>query len=95
MAVCIDNKYRKLLEKNMYYTLGLLSFILTACFINMFHKPAKIIGLVDKPSCRKTHCGNIPLTGGLSIFCSISVITYLHKDLFGASIVPCFQANDL
>ena len=67
----------------MYFTLGLLSFILTACFIKIFHKPAKIIGLVDKPSCRKTHCGIIPLTGGLSIFCSISVISYLHGDLFG------------
>lgn len=67
----------------MYYILGLASFILTAFFIKLLHKPAIFIGLVDEPSGRKTHRGNIPLTGGLSIFFSIIVICYLHGDLFG------------
>ena len=67
----------------MYYILGLFSYVLTVCFIVFLEKPVKILGLVDQPTGRKTHSGNIPLSGGLSIFGSISVVSYFRGDLFG------------
>ncbi len=49
----------------------LVTFILTLIFIRALHRPALSIGLVDVPSGRKTHSGDIPLTGGLAIVFSI------------------------
>jgi len=37
----------------------------------VFRKIAKRIGLVDKPNERKHHVGQIPLIGGISIYCSL------------------------
>ncbi|AIK13289.1 undecaprenyl-phosphate alpha-N-acetylglucosaminyltransferase [Pectobacterium atrosepticum SCRI1043] len=43
-------------------------------------KVATIIGLVDKPCARKKHRGNIPLVGGVSIYCALCILFILHSD---------------
>ncbi len=39
------------------------------------------IGLVDQPSLRKLHAGNIPLVGGVSICISIVHYIYSHPNM--------------
>lgn len=55
----------------------LLSFIL----IFILRRIAKNVGLVDKPSLRKSHSGFIPLVGGISIFLTLSMVLFLHPAL--------------
>ncbi|MCP3999701.1 MAG: undecaprenyl/decaprenyl-phosphate alpha-N-acetylglucosaminyl 1-phosphate transferase [Gammaproteobacteria bacterium] len=40
---------------------------------------AKAIGLVDIPSGRKNHAGNIPLIGGLAIFFGVLISIFVHE----------------
>jgi len=58
------------------------TFILTTVFIKASYKPALIIGLVDVPSGRKNHIGEVPLTGGLAVFLAISVSAILQGQQF-------------
>lgn len=50
---------------------GLTAFALTALLLLMLAPVARFVGLVDKPSGRKQHQGEIPLIGGLAIFLSL------------------------
>lgn len=50
---------------------GLTAFALTAALLLVLAPLAHFIGLVDKPSGRKQHDGEIPLIGGLAIFLSL------------------------
>lgn len=59
----------------------LLSFIL----IFTLRRIAIIVGLVDKPSLRKSHRGFIPLVGGIYIFLTLSMVLFLHPAL----IIKC------
>lgn len=45
-----------------------ISILVTSCLVIILRPMAKKIGLVDKPSKRKTHSGNVPLIGGVCIF---------------------------
>ena len=45
-----------------------LSFILSYFFLRLFSKVAVKLNLVDAPTSRKSHKGEIPLVGGISIF---------------------------
>ena len=60
----------------------LLAFVLTAVLIVMLRPMAIFIGLVDVPSKRKLHAGNIPLIGGVAIFLaalsSMVLLSYLN-----------------
>ena len=46
-------------------------FCLSFVILFIFRKLAKRIGLVDKPNERKLHVGQIPLVGGISIYCTL------------------------
>lgn len=55
-----------------------LVVVVTACTsLLAARKIAKRVGLVDRPNYRKHHHGAIPLVGGISVFCGISVLTFL------------------
>lgn len=47
----------------------LLSFVITSGMVILLRPLALKIGLVDKPGGRKHHDGEIPLIGGIAIFC--------------------------
>lgn len=64
---------------NLYFYA--LSCTLTVLFINLFHGQAKRFGLVDIPSGRKNHIGEVPLTGGLSMFMALVVTVVLQGSL--------------
>ena len=50
-----------------------IGFIATALAIWLLKPVAEMVGLVDRPAERKQHAGEIPLIGGISIFCGASV----------------------
>ena len=60
----------------------LISFLVTMASIVLLRPFAKKIGIVDKPSKRKIHQGNIPMIGGICIFIGVltSAILYLRDD---------------
>lgn len=51
----------------------LLTSIFCAILIPIFERIAPAWGVVDSPTDRKQHIGDIPLVGGIAIFCSISL----------------------
>lgn len=55
---------------------GLTAFALTAALLLVLAPLARRIGLVDKPSGRKQHQGEIPLIGGLAIFLSLQALVF-------------------
>jgi len=79
---------------------ALLAFITTAILI-VFLRPLAIwVGLVDVPSGRKSHSGNIPLIGGIAIFAgSLTALLIQHKldstALVFAAPVPAFYGSAL
>jgi len=54
------------------------AFLLTAALVLLLRPLAFAVGLVDKPSGRKTHAGEIPLIGGIAIFlgAGIALLAY-------------------
>ncbi|MCT7942960.1 UDP-N-acetylglucosamine--undecaprenyl-phosphate N-acetylglucosaminephosphotransferase [Shewanella holmiensis] len=54
-------------------------FVFCSSLISLFvfRKIAKRVGLVDKPNERKHHVGQIPLIGGISIYCSLMVTLFV------------------
>ncbi|MGI2197931.1 UDP-N-acetylglucosamine--undecaprenyl-phosphate N-acetylglucosaminephosphotransferase [Shewanella baltica] len=58
-------------------------FVFLVSFISLFifRKAAKKIGLVDKPNERKHHTGQIPLVGGISVFCTMMLVLFLNAEL--------------
>lgn len=68
------------------------TFFMSFAVLFLMRKIARRVGLVDKPSGRKAHTGNIPLVGGVSI--CITVVHYVfshpgmipHANLFMISI---------
>ncbi|QHS14357.1 UDP-N-acetylglucosamine--undecaprenyl-phosphate N-acetylglucosaminephosphotransferase [Shewanella sp. Arc9-LZ] len=61
----------------MSMSLSLL-FVFCASFTSLFifRKLAKRFGLVDKPNERKLHVGQIPLIGGISIYCTLMIALF-------------------
>jgi UDP-GlcNAc:undecaprenyl-phosphate GlcNAc-1-phosphate transferase len=55
----------------------LFAFALTAALIVLLRPLAIAIGLVDVPSGRKSHQGNIPLIGGMAIFLAALIVHYI------------------
>ncbi|MGF1790052.1 undecaprenyl-phosphate alpha-N-acetylglucosaminyl 1-phosphate transferase [Photobacterium profundum] len=56
-------------------------FITSFCMLFICRKLAKAVGLVDKPNARKHHQGVIPLVGGVSIFLTLIVTSFLFPQL--------------
>jgi UDP-GlcNAc:undecaprenyl-phosphate GlcNAc-1-phosphate transferase len=57
------------------------TFFISFAVLFFLRKVARNIGLVDKPSGRKLHQGNIPLVGGISICITIVQYIYFHPDM--------------
>jgi len=79
----------------MTLTGALLAFITTSVLIVLLRPLAISVGLVDIPSSRKSHSGNIPLIGGIAIFVgSITTLLIQHNidgsGLLFAAPVPAF-----
>ncbi|WP_193038982.1 UDP-N-acetylglucosamine--undecaprenyl-phosphate N-acetylglucosaminephosphotransferase [Pseudoalteromonas nigrifaciens] len=55
----------------------LLTFFIAFATLFLMRKVARKVGLVDKPSGRKLHSGNIPLVGGISI--CITIVNYIYS----------------
>ncbi|KPZ52387.1 Undecaprenyl-phosphate alpha-N-acetylglucosaminyl 1-phosphate transferase [Pseudoalteromonas sp. P1-13-1a] len=55
----------------------LFTFFIAFAILFLMRKVARKVGLVDKPSGRKLHSGNIPLVGGISI--CITIINYIYS----------------
>ncbi|MEI8664625.1 hypothetical protein P4S81_06380 [Pseudoalteromonas sp. B28] len=55
-----------------------LTFFISFAILFFLRKVAKSVGLVDKPSGRKAHTGNIPLVGGVAICVTIVHYIYAH-----------------
>ncbi len=51
-----------------FWIFVLAAFLLTAALVLLLRPLAFKVGLVDRPTARKTHAGEIPLIGGLAIF---------------------------
>jgi UDP-GlcNAc:undecaprenyl-phosphate GlcNAc-1-phosphate transferase len=54
----------------------LMALLLTAFLCRVFRRPAERLGLVDVPGGRKQHEGNIPLVGGLAMFCGFALSAF-------------------
>lgn len=58
-----------------------LTFFISFAILFFLRKVAKSVGLVDKPSGRKAHTGNIPLVGGVAICVTIVHYIYAHPGM--------------
>ena len=59
----------------------LFTFFISFAILFLMRKVARKVGLVDKPSGRKLHSGNIPLVGGVAICISIVHYIYSHSGM--------------
>ena len=64
----------------------MLAFVITAILIVLLRPLAISVGLVDVPTSRKSHSGNIPLIGGMAIFIG-SLVALLVEHNFGRGSV--------
>jgi UDP-GlcNAc:undecaprenyl-phosphate GlcNAc-1-phosphate transferase len=62
---------------------ALLAFITTAVLIVLLRPLAISVGLVDIPTRRKSHSGNIPLIGGIAIFLGSLIALLIQHNLDG------------
>lgn len=62
---------------NLAFVIFSLAFVLAFISIKMLKPMAYIVDLVDKPGGRKDHEGLIPLVGGLGIYVSVCITTFL------------------
>lgn len=69
----------------------LIAIVTTVLFIRLLMPFAAHVGLVDKPSSRKQHQGNVPLVGGLAMFGAFAFSTLIlgepmfnYRSLFAA-----------
>jgi UDP-GlcNAc:undecaprenyl-phosphate GlcNAc-1-phosphate transferase len=65
---------------------ALLAFITTAILIVVLRPLAISVGLVDIPTSRKSHSGNIPLIGGIAIFVGSLTALLMQHNLEGSGL---------
>jgi len=53
---------------------GVLALAITAVLVEVARRFAPVVGLVDSPNERKSHVGDIPLIGGIAIFCGLVIV---------------------
>lgn len=63
----------------LYVTQLCNAFLLCALLIPVLCREAARVGLVDAPDGRKRHVGNVPVVGGLAMFCAV-MLTFLMID---------------
>jgi len=66
---------------------AIVAFVGTLCLIFLLRKHARRFGLVDTPSPRKTHLGEIPVIGGLAI-CFSFLLTSLTQYSVEPNLLP-------
>jgi UDP-GlcNAc:undecaprenyl-phosphate/decaprenyl-phosphate GlcNAc-1-phosphate transferase len=66
-------------ESSMYY--ALVAFCSTLLFLGALRRAAHRFGLVDRPSVRKTHLGEIPVVGGLAIGAAFLTTLFIEAPL--------------
>ncbi|MBE0376707.1 UDP-N-acetylglucosamine--undecaprenyl-phosphate N-acetylglucosaminephosphotransferase [Pseudoalteromonas prydzensis] len=59
----------------------LFTFFIAFAILFLMRKVARRVGLVDKPSGRKMHTGNVPLVGGVAICITIVNYIYTHPNM--------------
>ncbi|MDY0417091.1 UDP-N-acetylglucosamine--undecaprenyl-phosphate N-acetylglucosaminephosphotransferase [Enterobacter sp. 170198] len=69
-------------------TEAIIMFCIAMTTLIIAHPLARKYSLVDKPGGRKQHKGEIPLIGGISVYCSIVIFHVLHLN-----IAPFVDAN--
>ena len=80
----------------IYFFYAIFLTLINVFFIYFYTIIAKNIGLVDVPTNRKIHFGNVPLIGGLSIFSSLVFLflivetSFVHKIIFLSSLIVFF-----
>ena len=68
----------------------LFTFFIAFAVLFFMRKVARQVGLVDKPSGRKVHTGNIPLVGGVAICITIVQYIYSHEGMINhANLYMC------
>ena len=65
---------------------ALLAFAITAFLAHFLRRPALRIGLVDIPGGRKQHAGEIPVIGGIAMFCGFTFSLLGVGKLDGANL---------
>ncbi|MBT8421999.1 MAG: undecaprenyl/decaprenyl-phosphate alpha-N-acetylglucosaminyl 1-phosphate transferase [Gammaproteobacteria bacterium] len=68
----------------MSLLLPFLAFAVTAVLIMVLRPLAQSVGLVDVPTTRKSHKGNVPLIGGIAIFAALTSVSALQFVMTGA-----------
>ena len=71
---------------NRVLVLCLLSFVITYSLLHALKRVALRVGLADAPGGRKRHEGNIPLIGGVAMFCGFAVPTLAFGELAKANV---------
>lgn len=67
---------------------AIIMFFIAMTSLIIAHPLARKYSLVDKPGGRKQHKGEIPLIGGISVYCGIVIFHILHLD-----ITPFIDSN--
>jgi len=57
--------------------IAIVAFIVSFCCVMTFRPLAVGVGLVDRPSSRKQHSGNVPLVGGLAVYAAMVLSSFL------------------
>ncbi len=72
----------------------IFTFFISFAVLFFMRKVARQVGLVDKPSGRKVHTGNIPLVGGVAICITIVQYIYSHPGMINhANLFMCCIAG--
>ncbi|MBH0029632.1 UDP-N-acetylglucosamine--undecaprenyl-phosphate N-acetylglucosaminephosphotransferase [Pseudoalteromonas sp. SWYJZ98] len=72
----------------------IFTFFIAFAVLFLMRKVARQVGLVDKPSGRKVHTGNIPLVGGVAICITIVQYIYSHPGMINhANLFMCCIAG--
>lgn len=93
----IDKENKNVIIGNDFYIVLMSSFVafaLTVLVIKLMKPVAIHLGMVDKPDVRKKHSGEIPLIGGLAIFISYIITSFVLNPQF-LSVDVFFVASAL
>ncbi|ALR16717.1 UDP-N-acetylglucosamine--undecaprenyl-phosphate N-acetylglucosaminephosphotransferase [Vibrio natriegens] len=62
-------------------TLVIATLAISSLSLLSLRKVAVNFDLVDKPSCRKRHIGNVPFIGGIALYITLACIAFIAPDL--------------
>ena len=68
----------------MTYIFSILTFLF---FIYFLRKTSNYLNLIDKPSERKRHKGNIPLIGGIANYLNLFLYSYFYELSYHLNVI--------